>query len=246
MINYIIDENGNKTHVVVPIDKWNELSIDMDINQKETTKLLNETIGTKGNGIPVLYHAISLLSLIESPTFSSALKEILWYINNASASEIGFMYLLRTPEFIEFINKNSFDNNSIQQLTKDFYITDLQGEPLSTEKLEIFYSIIINSATPDQMLKHLKTICIIGIKNNKKRIRRDADMKRLFIFDVVENFTTVMPELIKDMDSFKRSLALALYPENTEDSAMAQFNKAHREAKDRIYSSGWIEYLGIN
>jgi len=245
MISYIVDEHNKKTHVVISIDEWNDIINNM--SSKAVKSIVDGTLGVvEGTNkiiIPALMHAMSALSVLESPTFLQALKEIYWYISSASPSEIGFMYLMRTDEFAEYINSD-LNNENIKRLKSDFHITDLQGMPLTLKKANTLKSSILGNAVPDAILKEFRASCLIGKKNNQKRVRRDADIKRLFIFDALEYFPKVYTDLFVDIDKYKNDLSKYLYPDNTKDSAMAQLNKAHREAKDRIYSNQWLEYIG--
>jgi hypothetical protein len=245
MVSYIVDKYNKKTHAVVQIDEWNDII--NDVNSKAVKSIIDGTQGlTQGTNkttIPALVHSMSALSMMESPTFLKALKEIFWYVSSASPSEIGLLYLLRTDEFAEFINSD-FNEENIKRFQLDFHITDLQGLPLSLKKAKSLKYIILNSGVPDAIIKEFRISFLIGAKNNHKRVRRDADIKRLFIFDALEYLPKIFPELIMDIDIYKNDLSKSLYPDNTKDSAMAQLNKAHREAKDRVYSNKWLEYIG--
>jgi len=244
MINYIVDEHGNKTHAIVPIDTWNNIKNGVDENSVKA--IIDGAMDLSVGTIPVLMHSMGAFSFMDSPTFSSVLKDMFWYINSASPSEIGLMYLLRTAEFSEYIMNSDLDEKNIERLSSEFYISDLQGYPLSLEKAQNLRSVIMGSINPESLLKEFRKHFIIGSKNNKKRIRRDAEMKRLFIFDALDFFPRVMPELMIDesIEGFKDDLSTILYPENTRESAIAQLNKAYREAKDRIYANEWVEYIG--
>ena len=245
MVSFIVDENNKKTHAVIPIKEWNEI-VD-GIHDKGVKAIIDGTIGMiNGDNktiIPALISSLHILNMFESPTFLNALKEMYWYVSSASPSEIGLMYLLRTDEFATYIH-SQLDEENIKRIHEDFYITDLQGTLLSLKKAKRLQSMILNNTAMDGILKEFRISFIIGVKNNQKRVRRGADIKRFFIFDALEYFPKAFPDLVLDIDVYKNDLATHLYPDNTKESAMAQLNKAYREAKDRIYSHKWVEYLG--
>jgi len=245
MVSYIVDEAGKKTHAVIPINDWN--SIVDELNDKNAKAIIDGTLnlnnGTNKTVIPSIISSVSILTMLDSPTFLKGLEELFWFVKSASPSEIGFMYLLRTDEFAEYIY-SEFNEENIKKLHVDFHITDLQGIPLSLEKSKKLQSIVIDNTSLDAVLKEFRVSYMIGAKNNQKRVRRDAEIKRFFIFDALDYLPKVFPDLVMDIDAYKYELSIHLYPDNTKESAMAQLNKAHREAKDRIYSNQWIEYLG--
>lgn len=240
-VSYITN-HGELTHAVVPIELWESIVDGVhDSNMAEIeTKTLNLSKKTTTPG----FSSIALIMQLDSPEFLESLKHHFWYLSTASAHDIALLYLIRTHEFLEYMDADEvFTEEDLEYLYSEFCIVDLQGQKLKQDKANKLRKLLLNNFDPHDMLNEFKKSYRFKASSHTKRIRRDAEMKRIFIFDILEVVPQIMPDAISDIDGLKETMASAIYPNNTPESAMAQLNKAHREARDRILNSKWKEYL---
>ncbi len=241
MISYLVDEYGKRTHAVIPIDEWeaiqklnpeNQLAIDLD----DIVPFMGETI-------------VLLSSLNSADTFQNDLQNRFAYFQSLSANDIALLYLIRSPQFEQQVKHHSYSQGIAELLFNDFKITGVNGEKLSKDAFQDLKKIYMDSFSNMEFLQKFMQKFSFGKVDNKKRIRRDAELKRIVTYDLSLYISRLMksnPTKLTQGDDFKtflERLVSVMYPNSTPKSAMAQMNKALDEAKKRIHHRGWQEYL---
>jgi len=242
MISYIIDENGNKTHAVVPINLW------------ETLKTKEYIASMTEKEYPE-YHLLSIIDFLENinsnpvDSWKKYYEEYFEYYNKLAVDDFIVLYLFRSTKFLTVFDGEieHADRMNEDKLFQDYFsvhgmhITQKDGRRIDWN----LYTMIrekIGTISEQEFLTlfhsklKLTENSIEDFKRRYKRLHRSAERDRLFVYDLsvllMNNFSDiqkkkrVLDELKNDVSQY---LAKHLYNGN-----LSQVYRAKKEAQDKI------------
>jgi len=153
---------------------------------------------------------------------------------------------MRNKQFFLLI-KNTKDYNKLSKtLFEEYYITNLYNRQLEIEEVKTFVNLLIHTNNPINLIREFNNSFKIGVDGYQKRLRKDAEVKRLYLYDM-ERFLPILidsaPTQLGDLKDHMAEIAIQIYPNNSKESAISQMNKAIRDAYERV-NSRWKEYVG--
>jgi len=228
MISYIVDAEGNKTHVIIPIEEWKRQH---DAEHKDKTKDNKNLEVPTIEDLCLYRHLENLTPLVEGmellnvEDWQQEYKDFFKYMEGLKYKDIYLLYLIRNKEFI--YNLIHCDNEDSLDLFKVYYaITRLSGDDLSLHDCKELRQSLYNLNDND-FLKYFNSK--YKLKNVKdKKIRIDAEINRLFIYDLVERFPECM-ELDYDITPKDAQKKLMKYLYNNNKGAKTQVQRALRQ-----------------
>jgi len=227
MVSFIVDEAGKKTHVIVPIEDWEKNNVNKHVSDNKSS--IN---------IPVIEnlcpskHLESLLPLIEGmerlnvDEWQKEYKEFFKYMEGLKYSDINLLYLIRNKEFIYNLSHCN-DENDLDRFIVYYGISKLSGDDLLINDCHELNKALftLNDA---EFLKYFNSK--YKLKNIKdKKIRIDAEINRLFIYDLMERFPECM-ELTYDITPKEAQKKLMKFLYNDKKGAKTQVQRALRQA----------------
>lgn len=254
MISFLVDENGNKTHAVIPIDEYMKMKA-FTADEKLIGFFGNMTQAVMGKALPSTMYDLTMI--LSDHDFESSIEDMIKshykYLETLSSKDFGLLYLMRSSDFNMFMMVDASIDTDASNRVLDFFENDLKilpkrKEHLTFDDFEQLQQIFALSLTPQEVVQKFNQYFKIGVDNYSRKIRRDAELKRLFFYDFSNLFPVLYPSEVGQIGDIKatlENLALELYPNNSKESAITQMNKAIRDAKDRIFRDGWKEYVGI-
>lgn len=247
-VSYIVDEFGKKTHAIIPMDEWRKYLASKKDDNNSKNSMIDVVEEIYSGVIPAVLEGLGLMSSIEDENFLDKLRATYQFVEVASCSDIALLYLIRNIEFNNLILHDDISGDAlVEYVYKEYYITDLQGQKLSLKQIDEMREIFLSNFHTKSLLKEFNKHYKLGDGTFKKRIRRDAEIKRLFLFDILTNLVRIMPDFSEDkdrVDELTTSIAKALYPDSEIKNAMTQANKTLREVKERTFNDGWKIYIG--
>jgi len=250
-VQYLINNSGKKTHAVVPIELW-ETILDK-LNNKVEPNLTDIVYDNHANIIFDSYHLFSsMLQNISVEKWQKDFNSLNSYINFFNANEIGLLYLLRNDEFKFSLNHTDIEV-SIENLSVNYKIRKLDNTPLESQDINVLQTIFKNYSQ-EILIKEFNKLFKIGDKVNIK-FRKDAEIKRLFIYDVLKiipNYLTQLAKHFNDSEKAKNEINdltdaeihLAHYLYNSKN--LTQVQRALKEADERINNDLWKKYIFID
>jgi len=290
-MQYITDEHKNITHVLVPIDKWNTLQVQLGKQQSLNpyqpvvdhieTKIEETEVGYKnifpprtasdmvaGRAIhvnmPIFRLLVDILKGdeyiakivedIQNPKVSNlglhiSITSFILPAHKIDAKIIAVSYILRNEEFYQALC-NSKDTVSPSEKSifdrYGFNIEKFKSE-MDPTLLTVLYTQHKNEFIRESLPVIAKYFSLTPIK---ERIRREAELMRLFFFDIFET----LDELLSKEPSFGEifrtyplvdTLAKEFYPSNTLSGATSRVYKAGKEAR-MIVKTDWQKYVSVN
>ncbi len=180
-IQYILDSNNNKTHVIIPKDEWAKINND-ELNYdgfKEIDTLPHSYL---------IQHYREILSIIDK---SNSLKDETWinlfneyfkYYNALDEYDISLLYFFRSNRL--FVLRDDIEDYVIQ-LQEMYKITTVEGKPFTiADYLNIRNKIQYSNEFT--FLQYFKSNFKIELSNNNvKRIQRIPTRNRLFVYDLI-------------------------------------------------------------
>jgi len=255
MIKYLYDDEGNKTDIIIPIKKWNDINTlnhelrRFSIEEKNDNYDLIDLIS---NHAIFKQHYIEILSLlnlyiafknhnmiIHDPKnqLLKTYKEYFKYYEILDQNDINLLYFFRTSVFKGF---SILDEVSVycEKLYQKYELTDYNGKKINflnyAELIERF-----NTLTEFAFLQYFKIYYRINLPDSKnKRLNRESECNRLFIYDMLTlnqkhagSLNAIMDfwPIIQDKSTLIEILSLIFY-KNTK----TRVHRAYKEAKDRI------------
>lgn len=247
-VSYIVDELGKKTHAIVPIDEWRKINSSKKNKAEESSPMEDAIVAMYSGIIPAVLEGLGAMASLENDNFIDVLHNAYQYVETASPSDIALLYLIRNKEFNNVILYEDVSGDAlVDYIYKEFHITDLNGHKLSLKQIDEMREVLLSNFKTKPLLKEFNQHYKLGDGKFKKRIRRDAEIKRLFIFDVFSYLAKISPELVEDkggVGEIITSIAKAIYPDSEEKNAMTQAGKALREVKERTLGDAWKQYIG--
>ncbi len=254
MVSYIVDEYGNETHAVVPIDEWENIQSILSPENISMGTIECTKKAMHGRAIPsVVFDINTIMNKIDTEKNINEIINIHYkYLELFDSKDIGLLYLIRTVGFNMYMLLDVPLNNNTNELLDQFYelfqIKNLHNEKLKYEEFKSLQKIFLLTATPKELVNTFKKYFQLGVSGFSKRIRKDAEIKRLFFYDFSVLYPLVFPDKITELGELKEKtedLAEIIYSKNTKSSAIAQMYKAIRDSKERIEQEGWKIYIGI-
>ena len=252
MVSYIVDESGNKTHAVVPIDEWHKIDL-QKVDGLPYQKSDIEDIVSGSVVRSVLFDITMIMSHSEKDKkLAYVVNTHYKYLDEFDSKDIGLLYLFRETRFNMImageISRSNEADEIIEKFCEMYTIKTLYNKNLTIEDFQKVQKIFLNTVSPKDAIKKFKLYFKIGVDGFSKRLRKDAEIKRLFFYDLSNYFTLVFPNDIKEIGELKKmmeNMAESIYEKNSKESAITQMNKAIREANQRIEKDKWKAYLGI-
>jgi len=233
MVSYIIDENGNKTHVVVPMEKWLYYSnlAEEDIDKYKNTEVFPIIIK---DDYP-MKHLEKMVPLVEAMDYDSVdkwkkeYKSFFRYMEGLKHKDIDMLYLIRSDEFRNMLSKYE---DAEKRNTFSFYysiVSRNSGNLTLKEAKELNDSLY--RLNDEEFLNFFN-------KNYKhttedKKIRIEAEINRLFIYDLMEIYPKYM-ELEYDITKKEAQAKLMKFLYEGRKGAKTQVQRALKEANIRI------------
>eukprot|EP01028_Stygiella_incarcerata_P009756 TRINITY_DN46903_c1_g1_i3.p1 TRINITY_DN46903_c1_g1~~TRINITY_DN46903_c1_g1_i3.p1 ORF type:complete len:219 (-),score=-46.20 TRINITY_DN46903_c1_g1_i3:117-773(-) len=189
-VNYIVDGNGNKTHVIVKIEDWN--LIKENSSNSSINKIEQFSSDKKINLIMSSYNLfMDMVADFDVTDWQVHFKNVFKYMNYIEAKDFGLLYLLRNDTFQYILRKENLLEIS-QELYENYKVRTLDDKILSENDIKALKDILFNSASSDSLIKEFNRFYKIGDKVNIK-FRKDAEIKRLFIYDTLR----IIPKFFK-------------------------------------------------
>lgn len=226
MISYIIDENGKKTHVIIPIEMWDNNKEEIKGNTQIEMPVIEDMCPNKH-----LYNLIPLLEGMELDSIEEWQKKyhkFFKYMQGLKYKDIYLFYLIRSEEFL--YNLRHCENEDALDLFKVYYrISKISGDDINIADIKDLNSAVY-SLSDNEFLKYFNAKYKVDIED--KKIRIDAEINRLFIFDVIERFPKCM-EVEYDITpkEAQKKLMKFLYKNST--GAKTQVQRALKQAISR-------------
>ncbi|WP_152183158.1 hypothetical protein [Sulfurimonas indica] len=238
MINYIVDEYGNKTHAIVPIDEWLKIMHEQKISG---LSVHNYDLSQSSYHIVHLRKILHLLTAMEKipvEEWQEQFKKYFSYYHYLKSADIGLLYLLRNKDFIHLLSNYSDEN--AQELYSTYFISSKKKKPLSEIEFKTLHDkIFILDEAPFLLYFHDNYKYVFEVQ---KKIRYNAEAKRLFVYDIMEVFPIYMTSYYNiTKEDAQNKLMQYLY--NNKNGAKTQLQRALREADDRINHDGWKSYF---
>lgn len=268
-LSYIVDAVGNKTHVVIPYEDWIELRKLQRDNQPDIIKASDTFFASLHMSTVAMdknHNFIQTTATIEIEQQYDCIK----MFNN---KDIALLYLMRNKQFTllcynaykkelneqENIDFSDFSNT----LYEKYMITDEGGKPLSNEDASYFLGVLKNETDLLNLVANINCTFQFGEEGFKKRIRHDAEIKRLFFYDKQEKilsyqrsskdtgYPSYLVKRVAQNANIKlniplkeqmEQLAIEVYQNNSEQSAITQMQKAIRDAEERV-AGKWKDYV---
>ena len=228
MISYIVDEDGNRTHAVVPINEWNNI-----VNEKNIIKPIIKTM-------PVLEdlcskkHLENILPLVKDMDILSEeewdkeYKQFFKYMETLKYKDIYLLYLIRSDEFIYNINHCDSEDD-LDRFNMYYGISRLSGVDLVISDYKEL-SKAVYTLGDSEFLKYFNSN--YKFKNiSDKKIRLDAEINRLFIFDLMERFPKCM-EVEYDIRPKEAQKKLMKFLYNNQSGAKTQVQRALKHMRN--------------
>ncbi|WP_421715815.1 hypothetical protein [Arcobacter arenosus] len=252
-LNYIVDDNGNKTHVIVKIDDWNMLKENSnDNNIKNIGQLSTEKrivlVMDSSNLFLQMYRGFDL------EDWQQHFKSVFKFMNYLEAKDFGLLYLLRSDKFQYIMKKDNLLEVS-QEVYENYRIRTLDDKLLDDKSVKKLKKILLENDTSENLIKEFNSSYKIGDKVSIK-FRKDAEIKRLFVYDslriIPKFFKTIVaminPEEEKEIEKVFSDTAhaeqlLSHYLYNSKN--LTQVQRALKEADERINGDLWEKYLLI-
>lgn len=251
MVSYIVDENGDKTHAVIPINEWVRIK-SMSVEDELLGYVKNMSDSVKGKFLPSIIFDMSMLfsNLDVETNIEEIMNSHYKYFELVSSKDIGLLYLMRTADLNMFMLLDFQEENiekGLEEFDKLFSIKNLQGKKLTIEEFKKLQHIFLFISTPLEVLNKFNQSFQIGTTGFSKRVRKDAEIRRLFFYDFSTLYPALFPEKLGEYGGMKEimeNLAEAIYSQNVKESAITQMYKAIRDAKERIRKGKWRIYIG--
>ena len=98
MINYLTDEYGNKTHVVIPIDEW------LKIRDQENKGLVISNYDQIQSSYPIVHlrkimYLVSGMENMPIDEWNKQYNDYFQYFGTLKSKDIGLLYLIRNDDF---------------------------------------------------------------------------------------------------------------------------------------------------
>lgn len=223
MISYIVDENGNKTHVVIPIEEWDTIGVKQNNNHTTMMPVFFDDCPNKQ-----LYKMLPLIESMELDSIKDWKKQykiFYKYMERLKSHDIEILYLIRSNEFI--YNISHCDNEDILDRIILYYgISKVLDSALTIDDCKEI-SRAVFTMDDETFLKFFNGKYKINAKDRKIRI--DAEINRLFIYDLMERFPRCM-ELEYDITAKEAQEKLMKYLYENKKGAKTQVQRALRQA----------------
>lgn len=263
MIKYLYDENGNKTDIVIPIEQLNNIkSINESLKRfdpeehnklSESFKLddlVNKKAIFKQHYLEILklislFHMFSKENNIEEHKMKlydpqndlmNTYKEYFKYYEILNQEDINLLYFFRSEVFKGFNTTDEVDNYC-NILYDKYQLKDRHANICLFSYNDLIEQY--NTLTEFSFLQYFKmNHTIVLPKSNIKRLNRDTECTRLFIYDLMtinEKYAGSLQAIInywsfvQDKSSLIEYLADMFY-KGTKTSV----HRAYKEAKEKI------------
>ncbi|WP_372998984.1 hypothetical protein [Sulfurimonas sp.] len=242
MISYVVDEDGNKTYALVPINVWEKLKTDNYVTSM-TEKDYPE------------YHLLNTINFLGSINRNSVdswkkfYEGYFEYYNKLDVVDFIILYLFRSDKFLVVFDEeiehadrmNEYDSFHEHFTIHSMQITKKDGTRIDW-KLYTTIREKIGTISEQEFLTlfHSKLKftdeSIENFKHRYKRVHRSAERDRLFVYDLsillmnnledIQKKERVLDELQNDVSQY---LANNLYNGN-----LSQVYRAKKEAQEKI------------
>ena len=249
MMEYITDKYKNITHVVVSIEQWNKILGDQLLTVNPYEPVLSWLKDKTQIGHITLRSALGGVELM--PTDPVQPYSVIYGRSSFSdAKGISVAYILRNNDFYTALanTKTGVSDADRATLSSFGFDVDLFLSSASKRLLGVVHSENRRNFISDTMMNSMGDYFDLTIIH--RRLRLDAEVLRLFFFDVFEilrETLDVKPDFIEIFKKYSLvdKLAKDIYPENTYSGSTSRVYKANKEAK-KIIGSGWREYVTPN
>ena len=241
MVSYIVDESGNKTHAVVPIREWEKIKEDIYFNEDKNSSYPEE-------------HISKIINFLKDnnnqsiQSWKAHYEEYYNYYNKLDFVDFMVLYLYRSGFFGVTFSDEIYEN--IDMNKSDLFLTHIEVSNINyvtknddAIDWKVYKDIRDNIAvTTEQeflMYFHSKvkftSESIEYFKQRYKRVHKNAERDRLFVYDIYilfgSGFVNTPKKLIfKDIEkSQAQYIAKHLYKDN-----ISQVYRAGKEAQERI------------
>jgi hypothetical protein len=228
MISYIVDKDGNKTHVIIPMEEWKENHSAMSKDRIKEKFVLEAPVIEDlcpNKHLENLLPLIEGMELLDVEDWQKEYKDFFKYMEGLKYKDIYLLYLIRNKEFI--YNLTHCDNEDSLDLFQVYYgIKKLSGGDLTLHDCKELRKALYTLDDNDFLKYFNSKYKLNNIKD--KKIRIDAEINRLFIYDLVERFPECMtPEYEITPKEAQTKLMKFLY--NNSSGAKTQVQRALRQ-----------------
>lgn len=240
MISYIVDEDGIKTHAVVPIREWQKI-------KEENFLSTVDIISYPDKHVEDTIEFLKTLENLSVDEWKKSYEEHYSYYNKLDIVDFMVLYLFRSGKFGTIFGEEieqNIDAKDTILFDDDMFMSTIRvikkdGSPLDWG----MYSSIrkkIGVSSEQEFLSYFHSKMkfdndsIEYFKNRYKRLHRNAEKDRLFVYDLhvlfSDNWVKISYEdTFKKPEEIAKYLAKYLYNEN-----ISQVYRASKEAQDRI------------
>jgi len=233
MISYIIDENGIKTHAVVPMESWLCITMLAEEDIKKNKDKISFPIVIQ-NDYP-MKHLQKLVPLVEAMDYDSVdkwkkeYKTFFRYMEGLKFKDVSLLYFIRSEDFRRSLSHYEDDG---QRDTFSFYysIVSRNSGNLTLKEAKELHDALY-TLDDEEFLNFFNK----NYKHNveEKKIRIEAEINRLFVYDVMEMFPKHM-DIYYDIGIKEAQSKLMKYLYSDKKGAKTQVQRALREASDRM------------
>jgi len=241
MISYIVDENGNKTHAIVPIKQWTEIEAEMLLNQDKGSSYPEEHISNT-------IHFLKENRNIDVTLWKKKYELYFNYYNKLDLVDFMVLYLYRSGFFGIVFDDEAYekvDMNTSNLFLEHLSLSNIKYVTKEDKSLtwQIYKEVRdkIDSTTEQEFLLYFHSrlkftnSSVDYFKEQYKRVHRNAERDRLFVYDLYILFGNkhvhvpkkyLFNELEKTPAQY---IAKYLYKEN-----ISQVYRAGKEAAERV------------
>ncbi len=238
MLSYIIDEKGNKTHVVIPIEEWKR------IKEMESLSSINVDSFPEQH-ISNLIDFLKKIDNLPVEAWKKAYEEHYSYYEKLDVVDLMILYLFRSgelgtifddeldhdiPEEDTSVITGGFSARRVDIVKKDGSALDWKTYSLLREKIGI--------SSEQEFLVHFHSHVkfadkyISLFKEKYSRLHRNAERDRLFVYDL--NYLYADNIVVKAQEFYPKSSTAKYIAEHLYNSNLSQVYRATKEATERI------------
>ncbi|TKI70897.1 hypothetical protein FCU45_00460 [Sulfurimonas crateris] len=184
MVSFLMDENGKKTHAVIPIEEWEK--IELYIQQDEQSEI----------SLYPSFHIKNVLSFIKEHNdlslseWQTVYENFYSYYKKLDIKDVMALQLFRAG----ILGRAYIENNIVvyEELFKPRpikFLIEKDGSPIKEKSLKILREAVANCSEYNFLDIFNKTVSfdpdlISDYRSEYKRLRRDAERDRMFIYDL--------------------------------------------------------------
>lgn len=188
MVSYVVDVDGKRTHIMIPIDEWENMGID----------IFNKPLLFSDSHISVVTSFIKENHHLNVIEWKKAYSDFYQYYKQLNIQDILALYLFRSL----VISQAYVENNNVvyKSLFTVFPIKNLlekDGSYIKEKSLKVLQKAMRQNSEIYFIQVFKKTVdfnpeFLHKYKTENQRLRRDAERDRLFIYDLEVGYAISM------------------------------------------------------